>query len=94
MCVYIYTWLVVRIQCFHCIHGPGSIPGWELRPLMPCGKNKTKTNEYYQIPMGFPDGLAGKESTYNAGDIGDTDLIPGSGRFPEGGNGNSLQYSC
>ena len=44
--------------------------------------------------MGFPDGLAGKEATYNAGDIGDTDLIPGSGRFPEGGNGSSLQYSC
>ena len=24
----------------------------------------------------------------------DTGLIPGSGRFPEEGNGNSLQYSC
>ena len=36
----------------------------------------------------------GKESAYNAGDIGDTGLIPGSGTFLEGGNGNSLQYSC
>ena len=35
--------------------------------------------------------LSGKESTYNAGDKGS---IPGSGRFPGGGNGNSLQYSC
>ena len=30
----------------------------------------------------------------NAGDFGDTDLIPGSGRSPEEGNGNALQYSC
>ena len=25
---------------------------------------------------------------------GDTDLIPGLGRYPGGGNGNPLQYSC
>ena len=25
---------------------------------------------------------------------GDSGLIPGSGRFPGGGHGNSLQYSC
>ena len=25
---------------------------------------------------------------------GDTGLIPGLGRFPGGGNGNPLQYSC
>ena len=30
-----------------------------------------------------------KESACNAGDVG---LIPGWGRFPGGGNGNSLQY--
>ena len=30
----------------------------------------------------------------NAGDIRDASLIPGSGRFPGGGNGNPLQYSC
>ena len=30
----------------------------------------------------------------NAGDLVDTDLIPGSGRSPEEGNGNPLQYSC
>ena len=30
----------------------------------------------------------------NAGDIRDTGLIPGSGRFPERGHGNPLQYSC
>ena len=29
-----------------------------------------------------------------AGDAGDVGSIPGSGRSPEGGQGNSLQYSC
>ena len=39
------------------------------------------------IPVGFPDGSAGKESTCDAGDTGDAGLIPGSGRSPGGGNG-------
>ena len=30
----------------------------------------------------------------NAGDPRDLGLIPGSERFPLGGNGNSVQYSC
>ena len=29
-----------------------------------------------------------------AGDTRDLGLISGSGRFPGGGHGNSLQYSC
>ena len=33
----------------------------------------------------------GKESACKAGEAGS---IPGSGRSPEEGNGNSLQYSC
>ena len=41
--------------------------------------------------MGFPGGSDGKDSPCNAGDPGS---IPGSGRFPEEGNGNPLQYSC
>ena len=41
--------------------------------------------------MGFPGGSNGKESACNAGDPG---LIPGSGRSPGEGNGNTLQYSC
>ena len=40
---------------------------------------------------GFPGGSEGKTSACNAGDPG---LIPGSGRSPEEGNGNPLQYSC
>ena len=43
---------------------------------------------------GFPGGSDGKESTCPAGDAGDPGSIPGSGRSPGEGNGNSLQYSC
>ena len=41
-----------------------------------------------QGATGFPGGSAGKESTYNAGDLG---TIPGSGRSPGKGKGNPLQ---
>ena len=30
----------------------------------------------------------------SVGDVRNTGLIPGSGRFPGGGHGNTLQYSC
>ena len=33
-------------------------------------------------------------SPARAGDAGDVSSIPGSGRAPEGGNGNPLQYPC
>ena len=35
-----------------------------------------------------------KNPLTNAGDVRDAGLIPGSGRSPGGGNGNSLQMSC
>ena len=38
--------------------------------------------------------LSSKASTCNAGDIGDSGLIPESGRSPGEGNENPLQYSC
>ena len=41
--------------------------------------------------MGFPGGSDHKESACNAGDMAS---IPGLGRSPGGGHGNSLQYSC
>ena len=43
------------------------------------------------MAMGFPGGLGGKESAYNARDV---NSIPGLGRFPGEGNGNPFQYSC
>ena len=41
---------------------------------------------------GLPGGSVVKNPPANAG--GDEDLIPGLGRSPREGNGNSLQYSC
>ena len=41
--------------------------------------------------MGFPGDAEVKNPSANAGDA---DLIPGWGRSPGEGNGNSLQYSC
>ena len=38
--------------------------------------------------------LVVKNLPANAGDARDVDLIPGSGRSPEGGQSNPLQYSC
>ena len=35
-----------------------------------------------------------KNPPANAGDIGDSGSIPGSGRPSGGGNGSPLQYSC
>ena len=41
--------------------------------------------------MGFLGGSVVKNLPAKAGDTGS---IPGSGRFPGGGNGSPLQYSC
>ena len=41
--------------------------------------------------MGFPGGSDDKEFACDAGDTGS---VPGLGRSPGEGNGNTLQYSC
>ena len=38
--------------------------------------------------------LVVKNAPANAGDIRDTDSLPGSGRSTAGGHDNTLQYSC
>ena len=38
--------------------------------------------------------LVVKNPPANAGDVGHVGSIPGWGRFPGGGHGNPLQYSC
>ena len=44
--------------------------------------------------MSLPGGSVVKNLSASTGDVGDADLIPGSGRSPGGGTGNRLQYSC
>ena len=50
--------------------------------------------EPFMMDKGFPGGAVVKNPPANAGDVRDTDLIPGWGRSPREGNGNPLQYSC
>ena len=45
------------------------------------------------IPSPFPGGSVAKNPPTNAGDRRDMGSIPGSGRSPGEGNGNSLKYS-
>ena len=44
---------------------------------------------FISLGTGFPGDSDGKESAYNAGDLGS---IPGSRRSPGEGNGNQLQF--
>ena len=44
--------------------------------------------------VGLPQWLSNEESAYCARATGDQGSIPGSGRFPGGGHGNPVQYSC
>ena len=53
---------------------------------LPAPKEKKKKNIY-----GLPKWRSGKESPAKAGNTG---WIPGSGKFPGGGNGDPLQDSC
>ena len=57
--------------------------GWE-NPL-------EKGQSTHSNVLRIPDGSDGKESTYNAVDIGS---IPGLGRSPGGEHSNPPQYSC
>ena len=50
-----------------------------------------QVEKYSCRKMSLPRWLSGKESAYNAGDLGS---IPGLGRSPGERNGNPLQYSC
>ena len=64
-----------------------------VQPQPSCRKHPPGLNKSQRKP-GFRNGSAGKESTCSAGDTRDTGLIPGSGRFPGGGDGCPLQDSC
>ena len=57
--------------------------------------NKSKVNlPKARSISGFPGGSVVKNPPANAGDAGDSGSIPGLGRYPGGGNGNPLQYTC
>ena len=58
--------------------------------LMACVGNFDNLPETWALQVG----LVVKNPPVYAGDARDTGLVPGLGRSPGQGNGNSLQYSC
>ena len=56
-------------------------------------KSKVKLPKARSI-SGFPGGSVVKNPPANAGDAGDSGLIPALGRSPGGENANPLQYYC
>ena len=48
----------------------------------------------HNVQQGFDSYLGGSDSKESARNARDAGSIPGSGRSPGGGHGNSLQYSC
>ena len=58
-----------------------------------CCKPKVNTALYVSY-RASQEALVVKNPPASAGDIRDTDLIPGSGRSPGRGHGNPLKYSC
>ena len=53
-----------------------------------CFMGQTPALRASQVALGV------KTPPANLGDVGDTGLIPGLGRFPGGGHSNPLHYSC
>ena len=49
---------------------------------------------HFSNHVGFPVGSVDKESAWNSGEARDIGSIPGLGKFPGGGHGNPLHYSC
>ena len=74
------------LQC-SCLENPRVEGAWWADVY---GVSQSRTRLKQLSSKGFPGGSDGKESYCNAGDRG---LIPGSGRFPEEGNTNPIQYS-
>ena len=89
--------------CGVCMHGevlggclfmwwPGGVPSLKVRLMQsPSYGTKSHIPWGYEIILCLSQWRSGKESTCNAGDV---PSIPGLGRSPGGGHGNSLWYSC
>ena len=57
--------------------------------------NRTRKFWFYSFKeKSIPCDAGVKNLPANTGDTGDMGSMPGSGRSPEGGNDNPLQYSC
>ena len=63
------------------------------KEVLGCKTGKKFFKKIY-ISKGFPGGTVVKNPPANAGDARDTGSVSGLGKFPAGGRGNPLQYSC
>ena len=75
----------------HIVYTSSATTAWKLTHfsfLLPV-LSRCFSNHHTPKTMGFPGGSAGRESVCNAEDLG---LIPGSGRSPGEGNGNTPVY--
>ena len=83
-------YLLLIYWCFKCLF---SI--YLKQALSPVYKTKTFLCLGTRIPSAGPtDGSVVQNLPVNAGEAGDTGLIPESGRSPGGRNGNPFQYAC
>ena len=83
----------------HCFHHSQGTTESKSCPWLPAPEPRSQTHIWKNTDMwlqcqsenrGFPGSSVGNESACNAGDPGS---IPGLGRSPGGGHGNTLQYS-
>ena len=89
-----YLWVQSPLELPHFLPGPRPT-GWQENAifiylfvgLLVFDISQTRSK-------GFLGGTRGKNLPANAGDVRDPGSIPGLGRSPGGGHGNSLQYSC
>ena len=80
------------LQC-SCLENPRDGGAWwaAIYGVAQSGTRLKRLSSSSMFTMGFLGGSDGTESACNTGDTGS---IPGSGRFPEEGNGYPLQYFC
>ena len=62
--------------------------------FLKCGTTKSIKLDTSIQKAGLPWWLSSEESASQPANTGDMGSIPGSGRSPEEGSGNPLQYSC
>ena len=84
---YVGSWFPNQGLNPHLLHWKRSLNHWTAMEVH-------RTSLDVAVKVCFPGGISVKEPPGNAGDAGDTGLIPESGRSPGGGHGNPLQYFC
>ena len=89
-----YFWMISFFLCIKIIHVYYK-RDQEIKESQTCWDDYINAFVYiHSIYMGFSGGASGKEPACNAGDGRDARSMSGLGKFPGGGHGNPLQYSC